>query len=137
MVIAGEEYDGTNRTQTTTGVTFTFDGIEIENSGKVQVKVDLSKDADGSATFTPSNLNKDLFVGARYVDARQPVQSGDVAGSITFATKLTVKAAQAALENKLSKTVEFVMNETNRKVVFDGTYTARKGDVNLNKFKIE
>ena len=137
LVIAGEEYDGSNRTVSWSNTTFTFDGIEIEESGKVQVKVDLSKDADGTASFTPSSLNKDLFSGARYVDARQPVQSGDVAGSITFATKLTVKAAQAALENKLSNTVEFVMNETNRKPVFEGTYTARKGDVNLNKFKIE
>jgi hypothetical protein len=30
-----------------------------------------------------------------------------------------------------------MQNETNRKVVFDGTYTARKGDVSLNKVYIE
>lgn len=136
LVIAGEEYDGSNRKVAGSNVTFTFNGIEIENSGKVQVKVDLNKDAEGTVTFNPSTLNKVQFSGARYVDARQSVQSGDVAGSITFASKLTVQAAKAALENKLTKTVEFVKDETARKVVFDGTYTARKGDVNLNKFTI-
>jgi hypothetical protein len=30
-----------------------------------------------------------------------------------------------------------MQNETNRKVVFDGTYTARKGDVNINKVYID
>lgn len=120
-----------------TEVTFKFSGIEIEKSGKVVVKVDLSKDAEGTASFLPTSLNRDLFSGARYVDARQPVQTGDVAGSISFTSKLTVQAAKAALENNLTKTVEFMKNETNRKVVFDGTYTARKGDVYLNKFSID
>jgi hypothetical protein len=62
--------------------------------------------------------------------------SGDVAGSISF-SKVTIQAAKAALENNLTKAVEFIQNETNRKVVFDGTYTARKGEVKLNKAYIE
>jgi hypothetical protein len=62
--------------------------------------------------------------------------TGDVAGSISF-SKVTIQAAKAALENNLTKAVEFMQNETNRKVVFDGTYTARKGDVSLNKVYID
>ena len=120
-------------------IPFVFEGIEIEKSGKVYVKVDLSKDAEWTVTFTPpTTLSKANFNGARYVDARQPVAyDSDVAWSISFASKLTVQAAKAALENNLSKTVEFMINETNRKVIFDGTYTARKGDVYLNSFTIE
>jgi hypothetical protein len=38
------------------------------------------------------------------------------------------------LKNGLSKSVEFLTNETSRKVVFDGTYTAKKADVDLNEF---
>jgi hypothetical protein len=41
------------------------------------------------------------------------------------------------LKNELSKSVEFLTNETNRKVVFDGTYTAKKAAVDLNEFWIE
>jgi hypothetical protein len=37
----------------------------------------------------------------------------------------------------LTKNVEFLQNETSRKVVFDGKYTAKKGgDIDLNKFFI-
>jgi hypothetical protein len=38
------------------------------------------------------------------------------------------------MSNSLTKEVEFANNDSNRKVVFDGTYTAKKGDVKLNEF---
>jgi hypothetical protein len=54
------------------------------------------------------------------------------AGSITFA-ELSVVQAKSSLENNLDKSVEFVIGDTaNRKVVFDGTYTAKKADVYLD-----
>jgi flavodoxin len=40
------------------------------------------------------------------------------------------------LSNKLSKDVEFNTNATDRKVVFEGTYTAKKGDIKLNEFSV-
>jgi hypothetical protein len=145
LVVAGEEYDatpGTDKAQCTAGateastpVTFTFENIEIEKSGKFQITVDIDSDAKQGATvtFSPS-FNSSIFNAdsgiyknnARYVDAKEYVKASDVAGSISFATKLTVQAAKASLENSLTKAVEFVKDQTNRKVVFDGTYTAKK-----------
>jgi hypothetical protein len=40
------------------------------------------------------------------------------------------------MSNDLTKTVQFVKEENSRKVVFEGTYTAKKGDIYLNKFAI-
>jgi hypothetical protein len=40
------------------------------------------------------------------------------------------------MENNLTKDVEFIRQQTSRKVVFDGTYTAKKGDIDLNKFEV-
>jgi hypothetical protein len=40
------------------------------------------------------------------------------------------------MSNDLTKTVQFVKEENSRKVVFEGTYTAKKGDIYLNKFTV-
>jgi hypothetical protein len=40
------------------------------------------------------------------------------------------------LENKETKTVEFLEKQGSRKVIFDGKYTASKGDVYLNGFTV-
>ena len=50
---------------------------------------------------------------------------------------VTVTEAKASLENDLDKDVEFVANDTTRKVVFDGTYTAKKADIYLNEFAVD
>ena len=117
---------------------FTFNNVNIDESGKIQFKVDIldnERAANKTLQFSPS-INGDLIAGAKYDNvSKQYVKAGDVAGSISF-SKVTIQAAKAALENKLSKDVEFLTNETNRKVVFDGTYTARKSDLDLNKFTI-
>jgi hypothetical protein len=87
-----------------------------------------------------TNFGKNSFVNgygsAKYDSANKPVLLGDVAGSVSF-SKITLQAAKAALENKTTKAVEFLLEETNRKTVFDGTYTARKGDIFLNKVYID
>lgn len=57
----------------------------------------------------------------------------EVSGSISFA-KLKVQPAKASLKNTLDKDVEFIKGESERKVIFDGTYTAKKGDVTLTEF---
>jgi hypothetical protein len=46
------------------------------------------------------------------------------------------QAAKADLTSKVSKEVELILNETNRKTIFDGTYTAKKGAVTLKYFTI-
>ena len=150
LIVAGDEYDATPSAltpcddvictawPTNNYVTFTFSNIEIEKSGKFQIKVDINTDAAlwTVVTFYNSSFSKAAIVtnwAAQYSDAKKLVLIGDVAWSISFATKLTVQQSKASLENSLTDEVEFVQNEGGRKVIFDGTYTARKGDVDLNK----
>ena len=135
FVINGDEYEGKpdNKKAPTK---FSFTNVEIEESGKAQFLVGIfdKDDVKGSVSF--SAFNKNAFDGAKYSDANEPVQTADVAGSISF-SKVTIQASKGALENNISKEVEFITNSTTRKTVFDGTYTAKKGDVNLNSFYID
>ena len=136
FVVAGEEYDANSITANgTTGFVAHFNNVDIEKSGKVQFKLDLDNEAKWTVSFS-TTFGRASLSGAQYDSARKPVLSGDVAGSITL-YNVNVQAAKAAVENNLTKKVEFLIGETSRKVVFDGTYTARKGDVNLNKFWFE
>ena len=135
FVINDDEYEGKpdNKNAPTK---FSFTNVEIEKSGKAQFLVGIfdKDDVKGSVSF--SAFNKNAFDGAKYSDANEPVQTADVAGSISF-SKVTIQASKWALENNISKDVEFIIDSTTRKTVFDGTYTAKKGDVNLNSFYID
>jgi len=141
FVIDGDEYDAGNPEETNEGLSFPFKGISIEKSGKIQFKVDIEDPREGIEGNPVINFagsfNGEKLEGAKYDNvSKQYVQATDVAGSISF-SKVTIQAAKAALENNLSTDVEFILNETSRKVVFDGTYTAKKGwDIDLNKFFI-
>jgi hypothetical protein len=130
MFVNGEEYEAKK-----SGSAFTFSNVEIAESGKIQFKLDIEDDetvATGSIRFD-KNFNRDAFEKAKYDNSREDVHTGDVAGTISF-SNITIQAAKAALKNTLTKDVEFVNEETNTKVVFDGTYTAKKARVDLNKF---
>jgi hypothetical protein len=48
-------------------------------------------DVKGSVSF--SAFNKEAFNGAKYSDANEPVQTADVAGSISF-SKVTIQASK-------------------------------------------
>ena len=145
LVINGDEYTATrgnvtwnSATQPASGVVvFTFNNVEIEKSGKVQVLIDIDEDAiqGGTITFKPSSINKSAFSGssARYTDAKRSyVKDSEVKGSISFASKVTIQPSKASLTNTLSKRVEFTTNDGSKKTVFDGVYTAKKGTVKLN-----
>jgi len=118
-------------------VIFTFNNVSIEKSGKIQFKIDIADNENAAGTFTLGpTFNGAVISGAKYDNvSKQYVKAGDVAGSISF-SKVTIQPAKAALENKLSKDAEFIKGETARKTVFEGTYTARKSDIDLNKFAI-
>ena len=137
LVIAGDEYTASQtkvQKGSFTGVVFTFNNVEIEKSGKFQILIDVEDDAEQGATiqFTPS-ISKNLFKGdVRYTEARENVRPAEVKGSVSFASKVTIQPSKASLENDLTKNVEFTTKETTRKTVFDGTYTSKKGLVNLN-----
>ena len=133
FVVDGEEYEGT-RSVTTSGAKFKFNNVEIEKSGKVQFKIDVYDLDSVGWTVNFSTFNKDAFAGSKYDTTNKPVSTGDVAGSISF-SKVTIQAAKGTLKNTLDKeSIEYLYEETNRKVVFDGTYTAKKADVYLASF---
>lgn len=116
--------------------TFQFKNISVEKSGKIQFTVNIADDVTAGGSFTVTSFGSQL-AGARYDNvSKKNVVAGDIAGSIAF-SKVTIQPAKAALENNLTKTVQFLKDQTNRKVVFDGTYTAKKGNIELNKFVIE
>jgi len=117
------------------GTEFTFSNVEIAKSGKVQFKIDiLDKDeAQGKVIKLSPNFNSDSFKSSKYESSREEVNTGDVSGTISF-SEITIQAAKASLKNNLSKDVEFLNNDTTKGIVFEGTYSAKKALINLNKF---
>ena len=130
MFVDGEEFEARK-----SGTTFSFSNVEIEKSGKIQFKIDI-QDIEAAQnkdiTFEP-NFNGDAFAWARYDNSRDDVNTGDVSGVISF-SNVTIQAAKATLKSTLSDAAEFTNGETNSDVVFEGTYTAKKSLINLNKF---
>jgi hypothetical protein len=60
-----------------------------------------------------------------------------MAGSLTI-SRLTLTPSKATLTNNISSNeVEFKAGKVEKKTVFSGSYTAKKSDINLNKFSIE
>ena len=130
MFVNGEEYEAKKSNNT-----FSFSKVEIEKSGKVQFKIDIEDPATtltGTIKFS-GNFDRAKFDWSIYDNSREDVHTGDVSGSISF-SEVTIEAATATLKNSLTKDVEFLTEETDTKVVFDGTYTAKKANVTLNKF---
>ena len=128
LLVAGDEYEGRRNWND-----FEFNNVEIEKSGKIEILVDIKDTATEGNTAT---FAIDGWADFYYV-AGKPANKIDVSGSLVPATKLTIQAARASLTKDISKAVEFKLNEVNRKVVFEGTYTAKKGDVRLNSFLVE
>ena len=131
LEIAGDEYDGETKDN---GKTWTFDNIEISESGKIRLYVDiLDKPEYENATLQFSIEGWDSF---KYTNGDKNSKV-DVSGSLTI-SKLNLNPAEGTLVNKLSSSddVEFNNNELNTEIVFDGTYKADKQDINLNSFTI-
>ena len=139
IALEGNEAYDAKCTTVATGTTCVFKNVVLEKSGKIQFKMDLNIDTVQGVTLeskiNTASFNNTAFVNATYDNSRKSVVAGDIAGSITL-EKVKVQPAKAALENKLSRDIEFLTNESSNKVVFDGTYTAKKGTVNLNSIRI-
>ena len=140
LLIAGEEYVAKKtRTNATNVAVFAFSWIELEKSGKVRVEVDINTDEDAPAGVYVEfewAFDDAVFSGAKYTD-KEEVSLDEVSGVISVSKKLTVQAWKASFTNSLTKAVEFLTNDTDTKTVFDGTYTAKKADVNLREFYAE
>ena len=140
IVVNGEEFDGTLNTEKTA---FVFKDVVIEKSGTIKFVVDIedNDDLQGSTItidgiFNKAALTKNEIVG-EYSDSGEDVKATDFIGSISL-SNVKVQAAKWALKNNDTKKVEVVRGSTSSNVVlFNGTYTAKKGDVYLNEFLIK
>ena len=131
FVVGDDEYEG-KRAESGSDVTFSFKNVEIEKTSTAQFLVSIYDRPEVGGTVTFTAFGRDAFAGAKYAEANEPVNTGDVAGSISF-SKVTIQPSKGTLDNKLTKAVDFVRNETSEPtLVFDGTYTAKKGDIYLN-----
>jgi len=130
LVIGGEEYDGT---KDATNHKFKFSGLEIEKSGKVEVRLDIKDDQEGNIEFDGS-LNSASF-NLKYDESGEDVDADRIVGSLSIST-VKIQAAKASLDNKNTKDVELIVNENNRKTIFEGTYAAKKGAVTMKNFVI-
>ncbi len=150
LVIDGEEYDGSKGAD---GV-YTFKWLEIEKSGKVELRVDVKSEVDGepaewtiefaaslnSNSFFPANATEAQLADRdnsllKYDESGKKVAYDEVSGSLSISS-IKIQAARASLDNKNTKEVELVKDENNRKIIFEGTYTAKKGAVTLKNFVI-
>ena len=133
MTVNGVDYDAKVSSDQKT---FTFKNVELEKSWKIQFKADIDDEAKAGDVIRIDTFKASTFSELKYVDTDKKA-SVDLAGSISF-SKITINTAKATLENNLTKAVEFVVDSsTTRKPVFDGTYTAKKSDINLNVFTID
>jgi hypothetical protein len=132
LEIAGDEYDGT---PSNNKKTWTFDNIEVSKSGRIRLYVDLLEDA--SAEGKSITFSIDGWKDLNYVDG-QNTDKIDVSGSLNI-SKLTLTQARGTLVNNLSSSedIEFPNKELNTFTIFDGTYTAKKQNINLNSFTIK
>ncbi len=69
----------------------------------------------------------------RYDDANSPIDDSNFIGTISYSS-IKVQSPKGTLENKVSKSVEFVAGESATRTIFEGTYTAKSNDVYLNLF---
>ena len=139
LKVGGDEYEGKKQPENYTNgsnLSFLFKNVEIDNDAKVQFLIDV-RDVDlfsgKSVTFSIEGKGWSDF----YYTEWKADDKIDVAGSISF-SKVTFQAAKASLTNTASKAVEFKNGEqSDRQEVFNGVYTAKKGDIKLNSWSLE
>jgi len=143
LVVSGDEINGTFYTADTykkadewknaAKVYVKFDNIDISESGKVKLYVDIDDNADyQKKTMTFSSIVWDL----KYSDsANDSTTINDKSGTISV-SNLTLTEAQGSLTNSVSDDVEYNNKEVNTWTIFDWVYTAKKSDVYLNAFTV-
>ena len=115
---------------------YEFKNVDIEKSGKIQFKVDITDTGNEEGNFQFDSFAKSALAGAKYDNTNKYVESNDVSGSIAF-SKVNIQKAKASLKADDLKAVDFVLNKTDTLTVFKGKYTAKKGGyIDLNKFYV-
>ena len=128
LVIGNDEFDGSI---SNTGL-ITFSNVEIAESGKVKILVDLKEDVE----YEKLSVSFGALQWA-LVYSENTSSTAETNGAITV-SKLNFTAPTGALKNNLTSKndAEFRNNDYTTLVVFDGTYTAKKQDVELKEFSI-
>jgi hypothetical protein len=115
---------------------FRFSNVDIEESGKIEVRIDLEDNADfNGRKIKFSKINSEAFSSLVYEDTRR-LDVNEVAGYVSL-SDLTIQPSKAALKNNLTKAVEFLSGDSATKVVFDGTYSAKNGTVKLTEWTVK
>ena len=114
---------------------FKFRNVEIENSWRISFQADIRSDAEIGSPIRFTTLSHSIIT-AEYSNSDLLISDSSIVWSISF-SKLTVVQPKASLQNNITKIVEFPLNESSEKVVFDWTYLARKWDIYLNEIIIE
>ena len=142
LVIAGDENVGTFYTDAACTTKWAnadpvyvkFDNLEISESGKVRVYVDIDDDAnyeDKSMTFGSIEWNLQYEEDNNTTPAEV-----DKSGTISV-SKLTFQKSEGSLTNTISSDeVEFKKGSSETKEIFKGAYTAKKSAIKLNKFTL-
>ncbi len=163
MIVGGEEFTATPGAISTNNTrVYTFPKIDIDETSNIEFVVDLRDngyqvpagltDAGVKVTLNNAKLtfNNDFSkwtnkIGAnntatstweiwKYVDARSIIWSDDFAGSISI-SNVRLQPAKGSLTNT-AKDQEYLVKQTSRKTIFDGTYAAQKQDISLNEFAV-
>ena len=123
--------------KTTDVAVFKFNNVEIDESGKIKFTIDTNDDNIWETTSVEFDTFKTAaFSSLVYDESNEDILTKwDIAGSISF-SKVTIQPAKASLSNSLTKDVEFMNKATRTETVFEGTYTAKKGDIDLNEFSL-
>ena len=138
MVVGTEEFDAR---RTADGTGFVFRNVLIEKNAPILFKVDIHDDATDKALIAVESVFAKSLRGTaptrvgKYDESGEVIKPENFVGSITL-SNVRVQPAKGALDNNLTKEVEFIQAETSRKVVFEGEYTAQKGDIYLNEFAL-
>jgi len=133
LLVADDEVNGTITNKTSESATVTFNNLDITESGKVKVYVDLDEDARYQGqSMTFSSITWEL----KYSDAtKTSAPLVDKSGSISV-SKLNLTEAKGSLTNTVTDDVEYNNNEVNTYTIFEWVYTAKKNDIYLNEFTV-
>ncbi len=141
---------GNGSADVTYTTTCTFkSSMTIDEDSDIEFLADLTKYAASNSTISIADsfgkiaLTKVLHDTSvrdslaanpwKYDDANSPIDGSNFIGTISYSS-IKVQSPKGTLENKISKSVEFVAWESSTRTIFEGTYTAKSNDVYLNAF---
>ncbi|MBQ7074755.1 hypothetical protein IJM86_07085 [bacterium] len=133
LVINGDSYEFTSKKD------WTVRNVTIDEDADVEITADVASDAISGHVVSfviggsTGVINTSALSGAQYENDK----SAEVIfnGSISI-SKLKVQAAKASFVNNITKKAQFKVKETTTNTVFEGVYTAKKGETKVNEVVI-